>query len=172
MEITLEQLIAIMPYARQRAGFFLDSINETMDEAYINTVDRAASFLSQIAHESVQLRYVEEIASGEAYEGRIDLGNTEVGDGIKYKGRGLIQVTGRANYAACGDELCIDLINYPDMLKMPQYAARSAGWFWTSHNLNTLADTKDQRRVTKRVNGGYNGYNSRLAFYNKAMQVL
>ncbi len=172
MIITLDQLIKIMPYARQRAGFFLDGINETLDEANISTKLRVASFLSQIGHESGQLRYVEEIASGAAYEGRKDLGNIHPGDGVKFKGRGLLQVTGRANYILCGDYLGLDLINSPEQLKIPINACRSAGWFWATKNLNTLADSGDQTRVTRRINGGTNGLADRLALYAVAMKVL
>ncbi len=172
MIITLDQMIQIMPYAKQRAVSFLDGINQTMDEAEINSKIRAASFLAQIGHESGQLRYVEEIASGAAYEGRLDLGNKYKGDGIRFKGRGLIQVTGRDNYMRCGVALGLDLIKDPLLLKLPINACRSAGWFWGMKGLNAIADTGDQRRVTKKVNGGYNGLDDRLALFAKAMQVL
>jgi putative chitinase len=172
MIITLDQLIQIMPYARQRAGFFLDGINDTLVEAEINNKVRVAAFLSQVGHESGQLRYVEELASGNAYEGRKDLGNTQPGDGRKFKGRGLLQVTGRANYALCGAALGLDLLNHPDLLKEPTNAVRSAGWFWSTHGLNLIADSGDQKRVTKRINGGYNGLDDRLALFAQAMKVL
>lgn len=172
MIITIDQLIHIMPYAKQRASFFIDGINQTMAEANISTRGRAASFLSQIGHESGQLRYTEEIASGAAYEGRKDLGNTQPGDGIRFKGRGLIQISGRYNYHACGDAMGIDLIAYPEKLKEPLNACRSAGWFWSTHGLNLLADSGDQVRVTRRVNGGINGLDDRIALYNVAMKVL
>ncbi len=172
MIITLDELIQIMPYAKQRAATFLDGINQTMVEADISTKLRAASFLAQIGHESGQLRYVEEIASGAAYEGRLDLGNKFKGDGVRFKGRGLIQVTGRDNYMRCGIKLGLDLINDPLLLKLPINACRSAGWFWGTKNLNAIADTGDQVRVTKRVNGGTNGLDDRLALFAKAMKVL
>lgn len=170
--LTISQLLLIMPSAGRRAALFAGPLNATMDEFYINTPPRQASFLSQVAHESVQLLYTQEIASGAAYEGRLDLGNTQPGDGKKFKGRGLIQVTGRANYTACMLALDVDCIEHPELLEEPLLAARSAGWFWKTHGLNTLADAGDQRAVTKRVNGGYNGLTERLEFFDSARKVL
>ena len=111
---------------------------------------RVAAFIAQVGHESGQLRYVREIwgptAQQLTYEGRADLGNTVKGDGSKYHGRGLIQITGRANYAACGEALGLDLINKPELLELPQHAAMSAAWFWSTKGLNTLADQQHQAR--------------------------
>jgi putative chitinase len=170
--MTLDQLIQIMPYARARAPLFIDGINTAMDEFEINTPARQASFLAQIGHESGQLRYVQELASGAAYEGRADLGNTRPGDGVRYKGRGLIQITGRANYAACGAALGLDLISHPELLEQPVNACRSAGWFWDVKKLNVWADLGDQEKVTRRINGGINGLADRLALFDVAQQVL
>ncbi len=170
--ITLDQLLQIMPAARGRAGAFLDGLNATMAEFDINTPARQASFLSQIGHESGQLRYVRELASGAAYEGRKDLGNTQPGDGQRFRGRGLVQITGRANYIACGAALGLDLLAEPALLERPDLACRSAGWFWKSHGLNELADAGDQTRVTKRINGGTNGLADRLALFAVAKRVL
>lgn len=169
--ITLSELKEIMPYAR-KAELFLEPLNSAMLEFDITGPVRQAAFLAQIAHESGSLQYVKEIASGEAYEGRKDLGNTEPGDGVKYKGRGLIQITGRANYAECGTALGVDLIESPQSLEEPVLAARSAAWFWASRNLNDLADKGDFKLITKRINGGYNGYQDRLAYYERAQRVL
>jgi putative chitinase len=170
--MTLDQLKKIMPHARLRAGIFLEPLNLTMAEFGIDTPARQASFLSQVGHESGQLRYVRELASGAAYEGRKDLGNTQPGDGVRFRGRGLIQVTGRANYAACMMALDIDCVDHPELLELPINACRSAGWFWKSNGLNGLADAGDQRKVTRRINGGYNGLDDRLALFSVAQRVL
>ena len=170
--VTLVQLLAIMPLARTRAAAFLAPLNATMLEFGITTLARQASFLSQVGHESGQLRYVHELASGQAYEGRADLGNTQRGDGVRFRGRGLLQVTGRANYAACGKALGMDLLAKPELLEQAVNACRSAGWFWQTRGLNALADAGDQERVTRRINGGVNGLAERLALYQKARKVL
>lgn len=170
--MNLAQLLKIMPYAHDRAPDFLDSLNATMDEFEINTPARQAAFLSQIGHESGQLRYVRELASGAAYEGRVDLGNSEPGDGERFRGRGLIQITGRRNYIACGTALDVDCIEQPELLELPNNACRSAGWFWQTHGLNGLADAGDQVAVTRRVNGGTNGLADRLALFAVAERVL
>src|SRR5450830_1366340 len=170
--MNIDQLRKIMPTAGARAFVMLDYLNKTMDEFEINTPARQAAFLAQVGHESGQLRYVRELASGAAYEGRADLGNVIAGDGARFKGRGLLQVTGRANYAACGVALRLDLLARPELLEQTIYACRSAGWFWQSRGLNALADTGDQERVTRRINGGLNGLADRLALYQKACKVL
>ncbi len=170
--VTTEQLKRIVPFGQRRVPVFLEFLNAAMDEFEINTAQRQAMFLAQVAHESGSFVYTCEIASGRAYEGRVDLGNTEVGDGVKYKGRGLIQITGRANYEECGKVLGVDLLTYPDLLMGPELAARSAAWFWKRHGLNELADAGDFERITKRINGGLNGELDRIAFYNRAKEVL
>ncbi|WP_300750112.1 glycoside hydrolase family 19 protein [Janthinobacterium sp.] len=171
-ELTLAQLVAILPYSRSRAATFLAPLNATMREFGINTPARQASFLSQVGHESGSLVYVRELASGAAYEGRRDLGNMQPGDGVRFKGRGLIQVTGRANYVACGKALGLDLLAKPELLEQTVNACRSAGWFWQSKGLNALADAGDQVAVTRRVNGGTNGLAERLAMFAVAKRVL
>ena len=170
--LTLAQLQAIMPLARARVVTFLPALNASMVEFGINTPARQASFLAQLAHESGQLVYVRELASGAAYEGRKDLGNTQPGDGSRFRGRGLIQVTGRTNYAACGKALGLDLLTQPALLEQTVNACRSAGWFWQSRGLNALADAGDQVAVTKRINGGTNGLAERLAYFKVAQKVL
>ena len=165
-------LLKIMPHAKSRVQDFLEPLNAAMREFHINTPVRQAAFLAQIAHESGELRYVKEIASGAAYEGRKDLGNTQPGDGMRYKGRGLIQITGRNNYAECGKALGVDLITQPELLETNDLACRSAAWFWASHGLNDLADKGGFERITKRINGGYNGLKERQAYYAKAMLFL
>lgn len=170
--ITVDELEQIMPHAGGRAARFADALRRAMEEFDINTPQRQCAFLAQIAHESGQLRYVRELASGNAYEGRADLGNVCDGDGVRFKGRGLIQITGRSNYERCGRELGLDLVNQPELLEETDAACRSAAWFWQRRGLNELADADDFRAITKRINGGYNGYEDRLAFYRRAQEVL
>jgi putative chitinase len=111
----------------------------------------------------------EKIAN-KVYAGR--MGNTEEGDGWKYHGRGVIQLTGRDNYRNCGAALGMDLINHPELLAMPKGAALSAGWFWGKKGLNDLADIKDYETMTKRINGGTLGLEDRVSKINKALEVL
>ena len=170
--VTLVQLVAILPNARPRAAAFLAPLNAAMVEFGITTPARQASFLAQVGHESGSLVYVRELASGKAYEGRADLGNVRPGDGVRFKGRGLLQVTGRSNYAACGKALGLDLLAKPELLEQAVNACRSAGWFWQTRGLNALADLGDQVKVTKRINGGANGLTERLALFAVAQRVL
>ena len=132
---------------------------------------RECAFLAQIGHESGRLRYVEELASGEDYEGRKDLGNVNPGDGIKYKGRGLIQITGRVNYEKAQMALGVPLLLEPERLTQPFYAAKSACWWWQEHGLNELADIGEFEKITKRINGGLNGHEDRLTLYERALSI-
>jgi putative chitinase len=174
--VNINQLGAIMPHAGNRIFEFFGPLNDAMDEFEINTPQRQAAFLAQVAHESGELRYVEEIASGAAYEGRLDLGNSEPGDGVRFKGRGLIQITGRSNYASCGSALGLDLLAQPELLTTPANAARSAGWFWRARGCSELADADNFRRITLRINGGLTHYDdgpgSRVAYWNVAKEQL
>ena len=165
-------LLKIMPHAKSRVQDFLEPLNAAMREFHINTPVRQAAFLAQIAHESGELRYVKELASGAAYEGRVSLGNTQPGDGMKFKGRGLIQITGRNNYFECGKALGVDLITNPELLETPDLACRSAAWFWASRGLNDLADKGDINRICRRINGGLNGLSDRMAYYIKSCKAL
>lgn len=170
--ITLDQLNAIIPNAGPIAGVFLEPLNDAMQEFCINSPIRQAAFLAQIAHESGSLRYVKELATGSAYENRADLGNVKAGDGPRYKGRGLIQITGRRNYRAAGAALDLDCEINPHLLEQHRNACRSAAWFWQSHGLNELADAEKFESITSRINGGLNGLADRLAFYAAAKKVL
>lgn len=172
--LTLTQLQKAMPYAGPRALLYLSPLVEAMTEFGIDTPRRIACFLAQLAHESGSLRYTREIASGTAYEGRSDLGNTHPGDGQRFKGRGLIQITGRINYAACSKALFGDdrLLQKPEILEDVLPACRSAAWFWSRANLSPLADLGDMRRITRAINGGYNGYAERLTCYGNACSAL
>ena len=176
MPITAQQLLQILPNAGQVAGFFVPVLNTAMNRYQIVGTKRVAAFIAQIGHESGQLKYVKEIwgptAAQTKYEGRKDLGNTVAGDGSKYRGRGLIQITGRANYIMCGEALALDLINHPELLEKPQHACMSAAWFWLTRGLNTLADAGQFDRITRRINGGQNGAADRQALYARALKVL
>jgi putative chitinase len=145
-------------------------LNQACEEFQINTPQHLCMFLAQIGHESGQLRYVKELASGEAYEGRSDLGNTAPGDGVKYKGRGLIQITGKRNYVLCSLALGLPLLENPALLELPENAARSAAWFDYNNRLSAYGD--DIKKVTRRINGGYNGLEDRTKLYERAKKVL
>lgn len=122
---------------------------------------RAAHLIAQVAHESAGFKALEEYASGDAYEGRTDLGNTEPGDGRRFKGRGVIQLTGRANYRAAGAYLGLDLEGQPTLAAEPDTAWRVVAWYWLSRGINAAADDDDLRAVTKAINGGTNGLKDR-----------
>ena len=148
--LTDENLRVIYDYStKPNRDKYLPFLNKYWDVFKVNTSDRQAAFLAQVGHESGQLRYSEEIASGKAYEGRKDLGNTNPGDGVKYKGRGLIQVTGRANYKIFNEWLHKNnyltinqsIIDNPEIVSLnPEIAVLSAFWYWDLHKLNQLAD--------------------------------
>lgn len=176
--ITLDDLKAICP--RSPAGklaVYLEPLNAAMREFEIDQNGaRESAFLAQCAHESMGFQLARELwgptAQQERYEGRQDLGNIHPGDGFKYRGRGLIQVTGRANYYQCGADLGLNLIEHPELLEEPINAARSAGWFWNARGLNELADVGDFRGITRKINGGYNGLADRLAYLERAQGAL
>lgn len=174
--VTADQLRRILCCDGARAMRFNAPINLALSRFEIDTPDRVAAFLAQIGHESGSLRYVREIwgptRAQLGYERRADLGNTEPGDGYRYLGRGLIQITGRANYASCGQALGLDLVAHPEILEEPLYASMSAGWYWASRGLNRFADLGDHRQITRRINGGYNGWDDRMAYLGRAQEVL
>ena len=116
-------------------------------------------------------RQPEKIAN-RVYGNRMGNGDEASGDGWRYCGRGLIQLTGKDNYSACGTELEVDLHENPEYLETPEGAARSAAWFWWSRDLNVLADEKDIKAITKKINGGYIGLEDREKHYNHALSVL
>lgn len=182
MILSAEQLQQSFNSTLTRAAYWLPHLQYACEVYEIDSTKRLAAFLAQIAHESGRLVYVKEIwgptESQKRYEYRKDLGNTEPGDGKRYMGRGLIQITGKANYAAVRDGLrgimteVPDFELYPEDLEKPAFAALSAAWFWYKHGLNELADNMNFTAITKRINGGLNGYDDRLALYNKAFQAL
>lgn len=173
MSVSLQDLQAICKVATQRRlESFLDPLNAAMQEFEIDTPMREAAFIAQVAHESGEFRYVRELASGDAYENRADLGNTQEGDGRRFRGRGLIQITGRDNYRKCGDALGVDLVSDPELLEGTVLACRSAAWFWQDHGLNELADARDFRTITRRINGGLNGWPDRVMYWDRAKSAL
>lgn len=159
-----------------RATEFLPIIERAAVDFDITTPERMAAFLAQVGHESGGFHWLTELwgptPAQARYEGREDLGNNQVGDGFKYRGRGLIQLTGRANYQLASNALATDFISDPDQLAQPEYAVRSAMWFWQSHGLNELADAGEFEHITRIINGGLNGEEERLALYDVAKAVL
>jgi putative chitinase len=165
--INIDQLVKLTGRNKEKVEPFLEHLNFTTKTFVINTPLRLAHFYTQILHESGCLRYVEEIASGDAYDTRTDLGNTpEIdGDGKLFKGRGLIQITGRDNYILVSRYFNIDFRNNPLLLKDTKWACLSAGWYWNSSkktSLNVYADNDMFFQITKSINGGYNGLKDRL----------
>lgn len=177
---TLQQLVTIMPQRAYgdgtpgtKATTYYPLLAAACQRFDITTPLREAAFLAQVAHESAELYYMQEQASGEAYEGRQDLGNTDPGDGPRFKGRGPIQITGRYMYRRCGQSLGMDLEAHPELLERPENGFLASAWLWTDEkHLNAAADAGDFDLCTKRINGGFNGKASRDGFYAKAKQVL
>lgn len=189
------QLKAVACTTTQNAQTFLPYLNEGFSKYAIQTRARQLCFLAQVSHESGGLFYTEELASGLAYEGRADLGNTHPGDGEKFKGRGLIQITGRNNYSLLSQALGADFVTNPTLLgaknihacspNQLRYAALSAGWFWNRTALNSLADKIDIhqpidegsnlehfKEITKRINVGYNGLADRVHRYKEGIALF
>lgn len=178
---TADQLKQIMPtLAAARREMYLPFLSVAMETYEIDNALRAAAFLAQLAHESGELKFMQEIwgptAQQKRYEPPSDLaarlGNTEPGDGARFKGRGPIQITGRFNYRKYGELLGVDLIGMPELAATPQIAFAIAGLFWQKNGLNALADRQDFTTITKRINGGLNGLASREKYYARALQVL
>ena len=200
MPITAQQLLQILPNAGPVAGVFVPVLNTAMGRYQIVGTKRIAAFIAQVGHESSHLtrlvenlsysadalcrnwpsRFSVELASAVArkpeqianiaYGNR--MGNSAPGDGWKYRGRGLIQITSKNNYRACGEALGLDLIAQPELLEKPQHACMSAAWFWATNGLNTLADAGKFEMITTRINGGQNGAADRQALYAKGLKVL
>ena len=181
---------------------WLQPLLDTFAKYEINTPQRQSAFIGQCAHESGNFKVLQEnlnysakglmatwssrfpdMDTAERYErqpekiankvyARADMGNTDDGDGWKYRGRGVIQLTGKNNYRACGEALGINLMENPDLILEPKYACLSAGWFWNKRGLNTLADASDIETITKRVNGGLHGLLDRQAKTQIALEIL
>lgn len=169
-------LVAVMGCPPERAALFAPHLAAACQHHHIDTPARLAAFLAQIGHESGGLRWVREIANGQAYEGRASLGNTQPGDGPRYRGRGLIQITGRFNYRATARSLqplgAPDFEAEPEALELPQWAAWSAADYWASRGLNELADAGDFEAITRRINGGLNGHADRIARWKRAQAAI
>ena len=164
---------AIAPKAKPSiAQATANLLPQMLAEFDISTADRQAHFLAQLVHESDGLATTLEYASGAAYEGRKDLGNTKPGDGKRYKGRGLIQLTGRANYTEASKKLGVDFIGSPELAGQFPHALRIAGWFWAKKNLNRFADQDDIVEITRRINGGQNGLADRKNYLTRAKRAL
>ena len=188
MKITERELRRVMPRAaenlranRHLRGMTLEGMAELMNryaaEFGITTPLQWVHYLAQVAHESAELRYTEEIASGEAYDtGRLAqrLGNTpqKDGDGQRYKGRGLLQLTGRANYEAYKKYCGYDVVAQPELLSKPVGAVRSSMWFWKTRGLAALAERDDIAAITRRINGGTNGLYERRNYMTLAKKVI
>jgi putative chitinase len=182
---------------------WLEPLNDTFEKYQINTPKRQACFIGQTMHESGGYKFLRENLNysakalmntwpsrfpdmdtaekyernpskiaGKVYAGR--MGNTTEEEAQKYIGRGLIQLTGKENYKNCGDGIGVDLLNNPDLLSEPKYAALSAGWFWNKRNLNQYADSNpmDIVDMTKKINGGVIGLEDRKAKINKVIDIL
>lgn len=183
MTLSLDQLVRIMPrLSPVRGQAYLENLTRAMVEFEISSPARASAFLAQLAHESGELRYWEELADGSAYEptsqdpGAVRrarrLGNTQPGDGARFKGRGLIQLTGRFNYARASKALGTDLVGYPILAASPDYGFRIAAWFFQDIAGNELADIGAYIDISRKVNGGLNGLKERERYWAVAKKVL
>jgi putative chitinase len=179
--ITDDHLRQIMPnLATAKRNLYLPFLRAAMRDHEITMPLRAAAFLAQISHESAELKFMQELwgptAQQKKYEPGTELaktlGNTEKGDGFRYRGRGPIQITGRANYKKYGDLLGVDFVGNPDLAAQPEYAFQTAGLYWKTHNCNELADVGDFIAITKKINGGTNGLPDREKYYETAKKVL
>jgi predicted chitinase len=166
-------LVKAMPgLSTAKAQAYLGPMQAAMREFGITTRAIAAMWLAQVGHESVSLRFMEEIASGAAYEGRHDLGNTQPGDGKRFKGRGPIQITGRSNYTRAAAALGLPLVSNPAMAADPKYAFRVSAWWWKQAGLNSISSTNPGTAAcclaaTRRINGGTNGLADRQSRYTR-----
>lgn len=178
-DMTPQSLRACLSCTLYTAQKWADALSSAMDKYEINTPARQCAFIAQVGHESGRLIYTRELwgptAAQKRYEGRKDLGNTEPGDGFKYRGRGLIQITGRFNYRKLGLALGVGLESSPELLEKPEWAAESAAWYWADRDLNELADKETEasfKQITKKINGGYNGYADRVELWERSKQAL
>lgn len=175
LAVTRERLLRLAPSAN---AAIVAGVNEHFDaladDHGVTTRLRLCHFLAQAVHETDGFRTLEEYG-GPAYfiryEGRRDLGNTQAGDGVRYHGRGIFQLTGRANYRRFGQLLGIDLEAEPERAKEPATSLRIAFAYWAEHAINAAADADDIGRVTKLINGGSNGLAERARYLAKAKAI-
>lgn len=176
--LTTDQLVQVAGTGdlQERLKLFTPGVNACFDKYQINTPLRMAHFLAQVMHESGGFRWLREIwgptATQARYEGRRDLGNTQGGDGKRFMGRGLIQLTGRSNYAQFSKDYGVDFVAKPELVEQAPYAVMVAGWYWNSRNINKLADSDDLRAVTRAINGGYNGIKDREKYLKRAKLII
>lgn len=168
--ITAAQLHAICPHAGGRVETFLQPLNDAMGRFMIMTPRRIAAFIAQCAHESTEFLYMRELDSGAAYENRADLGNTEPGDGPRYKGGGPIEITGRYNFSKCGIAIGVDLAAHPELIEVPENGCAASAWFWATHGLNEYADANRYGTISHTINGGWNGIDARLNYWLVALK--
>ena len=172
--LTESQIRAMMPRAGKRLDPHLPYIGPALEAGAINTPRRIAAFMAQLAHESGEYQYMEEIADGRDYEWRADLGNVHAGDGPLFKGHGPIQITGRTAHRRCGEKLGLDLLSDPLLICRPEYGTRAAVWFWNDKmgGLSCLADVDWFLTICRYVNGGENGLADRLAYWRRNREIL
>jgi putative chitinase len=155
----------------REARVIADALGPAFAASGITTARRASMAVAQFAHESDGFRTTTEYASGQAYEGREDLGNTQPGDGRRFKGRGFVQITGRANYALVSARLAHDFVRRPTDLALPRWAAKASAVWWRDNGCNQIADTGDFVALTRRINGGVNGLADRERLYRRARRA-
>lgn len=173
MKVTADLLMKIAPGAKRPLVEALAQYMNNAFEAYeINTPLRVQHFLGQAAHETAGFKTLTEYASGAAYNGRKDLGNTQPNDGVTFKGRGIFQITGRFNYIKYGKAIGKDLVNNPTLAADPEVAVLTACEYWRANNLSALADKNDLKGITKRINGGYNGLADRQICTERAAKQM
>lgn len=169
----LKQIYSLTPV--EKIKLFIEPINQTLIKFNITNKSRICAFLAQAGHESSGLKYTEELASGNAYEFRKDLGNIYRGDGMRFKGHGIFQITGRDNHTKVSQYFGEDFISNPRKLCEPFWASLSAGWYWHTRGLNLIADYHNLnsfRQITKKINGGYNGLEDRLNYWSRAKSII
>lgn len=201
---TIDQLRQLIPNAAGGVNAWYDGLSDALPQYEIVTPERVAAFIAQCAHESGGFRMMEEnlnykaatltklwpkryppgvaeqyagkpqAIANKSYGGRMGNGDEDSGDGWKYRGRGILQLTGKDNYRACSKYLFSDdtLLDNPDILLDAYYATHSACWFWNANKLNQYADNGDFVTMTKRINGGTIGLDDRIKHYKHALEVL
>lgn len=205
LPLTIIGLLKVMPGASRVAAEFIGPLNQAFARWDITTSQRIAAFLAQAAHESGELQRLEEnlnysaealqrvwprrfnaedaqacarkpeLIANRVYADRLGNGNEASGDGWRYRGRGIFQLTGRKNYRECSIAIAGDadtLLMNPELLATPTYACESAGWYWAVNGLSDLADRGGFDEITRRINGGMNGAGDRLAYWSRATSTL